>query len=233
MDGRDAAALRRHREQPGRDRVAAPGVPHGGGRRRTVHRQRPPGDVPRHEPPRDPSRARAGVRRGARPRGPAADEAAQRQRHPHQPLPAAPPRARAGRRAGVLGRAGERPGDPRLRGRRLAGQPERRPGVGGGVPRPHRADGRARQEPRVRRDVVAGQRGRDGPQPRRHRALGAPPRPRAAGALRGRPHRRVHRRLLADVPLARRGRGDLRRRRETCPDCSPVRDAAACAAGRS
>ena len=213
VDGGDPAALRRHREQPGRDRVAAPGLPHRGDRRRTVPGERPPGDLPRHEPPRDPPRTGPGVRRGTRPRGPAADEATQRQRRPHQPLPAAPPRAGAVRRAGLLGRAGERPRDPRLRVRRLAGQPERRPGVGGRVPRPHRAHGRARQEPRLRGDVVAGQRGRHGSQPRRHRALGAPPRPGAARALRGRPHRGLHRRLLPHVPLARRGRGDLRRLR--------------------
>ena len=148
---------------------------------------------------------------------------------PHQPLPAAPARARSVRRAGLLGRAGERPGDPRLRRRRLAGQPERRPGVGGGVSRPHRAHRRARQEPRVRGHVVAGQRGRHGPQPRRHRALGAPPRPGAARALRGRPHARLHRRLLPDVPLACRGRGDLRRLRTMSPACRAVPRRSGCA----
>ena len=65
--------------------------------------QRPPGDLPRHEPARDPPRAGPGVRRGPRPRRPADDEATQRQRRPHQPLPAAPRVPRAGRRTGLLG----------------------------------------------------------------------------------------------------------------------------------
>ncbi len=210
LDGRDPAPLRRDGHLARGDGVAAAGLPHRRDRGRAVHRQRSPGDLPRDEPARDPPRARAGVRRGPRPRRPAGDEAAQRQRHPHQPLPAAPPRARAGRRAGVLGGAGERRGDPRVRRRRLAGQPERRPGVGGGLPRPDRTHRRARQEPRVRGALVAGQRGGDGSQPRGDGAVGAPPRPRTAGALRGRRDRRLHRRVLADVPLPGRGRGDLR-----------------------
>ena len=45
------------------------------------------------------------------------------------------------------------------------------------------------------------------------RAVGAPPRPRTTGALRGRPRRRLHRRLLPDVPQLPRDRGDLRGRR--------------------
>ena len=40
------------------------------------------------------------------------------------------PGARPGRRAGLLGDPGVRPGDPRLRLQRLAGQPERRPRAG-------------------------------------------------------------------------------------------------------
>ena len=42
--------------------------------------------------------------------------------------------------------------------RRLAGQSERRPALGGGVPGPDRAHGRAGQEPPVRGHLVAGQR---------------------------------------------------------------------------
>ena len=50
-----------------------------------------------------------------------------------------------------------------------------------------------------------------GPQPRGERGLGAPPRPRPSGALRGRLHRGVHRRLLPDVPQPDRLGLDRRR----------------------
>ena len=76
VDGRDAAPLRRHgAARPGETvslRLGFRTVAIDGER---FTRQRPPGDLPRHEPPRDPPRARAGVRRGPRPRGPAGDEA--------------------------------------------------------------------------------------------------------------------------------------------------------------
>ena len=58
------------------------------------------------------------------------NEAAQRQRHPDQPLSTAPAGAGPGGRARFLGDPGVRPGDPRLRLPRLARQPERRPPVG-------------------------------------------------------------------------------------------------------
>ena len=88
-----------------------------------------------------------------------------------------------------------------------AGNPSDDPRVGGGLPRPHRADRRARQEPRQRRRLVARQRGRHRPQPRRDGRLGAPSRPEPPGALRGRPQLRLHRPLLADVPQLPRDRG--------------------------
>ena len=71
--------------------------------RRPVPGQRPPRRVPRHQPARDPPGPRTRLRRGARPRRPGADEAVQRQRDPHQPLPAASAPARPRRRARASG----------------------------------------------------------------------------------------------------------------------------------
>ena len=99
----------------GRDRLAAPRLPHRRDRRRPVPRQRPPRRLPRREPPRDAPRPRPRLRRGARPRRPVPDEAVQRQRDPHQPLPAAPAPARPRRRARLLGHPRVRPRDARLR----------------------------------------------------------------------------------------------------------------------
>ena len=145
--GGDATPVRRDRLERGRDDRAAAGLPHGRDPRRPVPGQRPARGLPRHEPARDPPRSRPGLRRGARPGRPRAHEAVQRERDPHQPLPAAPAAARPRRRARILGRARMRSGDPRLREGRLARQPERRPGLARGVPRPHPAHGRAGQEP--------------------------------------------------------------------------------------
>ena len=101
-----------------------------------------------------------------------------------------------------------------------AGNPSDDPAWADGVPRPHRADGRARQEPRQRRLWSLGNEAGTGSQPRRHGRLGAPPRPEPARALRGRPHLHLHRRLLADVPELPRDRGDRRRRPGSSPTCT-------------
>ena len=94
-----------------------------------------------------------------------------------------------------------------------AGNPSDDPAWAAGVPGPHRADRRARQEPRVRRRLVARQRGRHRSQPGRDRRVGARPRPEPAGALRGRPQLLLHRPLLADVPELPRDGGDRLRDR--------------------
>ena len=82
--------------------------------------------LPRREParvaPRDGPHPGRGHHAGGRP----ADEAAQRQRGPDQPLPAGSAVPRPVRRVRAAGDRRVRPGDPRLRPERLARQPQRR-----------------------------------------------------------------------------------------------------------
>ncbi len=173
VDGRDPAAVRRRTAHARRVRPTAHRLPHRVRRGRPAEGQRAPGPVPRRQPARvrPAVRPRAGPRRDT-PR-PAADEAAQRQRRPYQPLSAAPRLPRPLRRAGPVGRRGVRPGDARLRAAGLAGQPGGRRRVDPGPAGPHAPDGRARQEPPQRDHVVAGQRVRHRPRPVRHGRLGA------------------------------------------------------------
>ena len=168
VERRGAPALRRGGGDRCRARRPAGRVPHGAHRRRTAHRQRQAGAAARGEPARVPPRPRPRRHRAGHARRRAADEAAQRERRAHQPLPAAPPLPRAVRRVRPLRHGRVRPGDPRLRARGLAGQPDRRPVVGRRVRRPDAADGGAGQEPRQRDHVVARQRVLDRPQPRAH-----------------------------------------------------------------
>ena len=114
------AAVRRRVRHRRRAGAASGRVPPGGDRRRRVPGQRPSGPVPRGEPARVASGSRPRDGRGDHARRRAADEAAQRQRRAHQPLPAAPALPRAVRRVRAVGGAGERPGDARVL-RRSAG----------------------------------------------------------------------------------------------------------------
>ena len=116
--GRGAAALRRRRSRPtGETRAAADRLPHRRDRRTGVlavngRRDRcsaastGTSSTPTAAARWTPRRMRADV---------AADEAAQHQRGPHQPLPAAPALPRPVRRARALGDRRVRPGDARLR----------------------------------------------------------------------------------------------------------------------
>ncbi len=173
-----------------------------------AHRQRPPRPVPRGQPARVPSRPGSRGHRRGHARGRPADEAAQRQRRPHQPLPAAPALPRPLRRVRAVGRRRVRPGDPRLRRGRLARQPGRRPAVGGAARRPDAPHGRAGQEPPVDRAVVAGQRERQRRQPGRDGRLDPAARPEPAAHLRARLHRPRRRRVQPHVPVPRRRRRD-------------------------
>ena len=92
-----------------------------------------------------------------------------------------------------------------------------------GVPGPDRAHRRAGQEPSR---IVIWSLGNESGTGRNLAAmapLGAPPRPGAPGALRGRLHLRLHRPLLPDVPELRRDRGDRRRDRDRCSADRPGR----------
>ena len=84
-------------------------------------RQRPARPVPGRQPARVPPRPRPRADRRDDARGRAADEAAQHQRRPHQPLPAAPRLPRPVRRARAVGHRRVRPGDARLRPGRTGG----------------------------------------------------------------------------------------------------------------
>ena len=114
MVRRGAAALRRNGRQRGRDREPAHRLPPRRDHRRRVHRQRPTGAVPG----RQPARVRPGHRpcrqRRGHARGRAADEAAQHQRGPYEPLSAASPLPRALRRVRALRHRRVRPRDARL-----------------------------------------------------------------------------------------------------------------------
>ena len=150
------------------------GFPHGRDPRRPVPGQRPPRRVPRDEPARDPPRARPGLRRGARPRGPGPHEAVQRERDPHQPLPAASRGCSTWPTSSASGSIDEC--DLETHGfdnLGWAGNPSDDPAWRDGVPRPHPAHRRAGQEPPQRRDLVARQRGRNRRQPRRDGGVGA------------------------------------------------------------
>ena len=106
-----------------------------------------------------------------------------------------------GRRARLLGDRRVRPGDPRLRVRRLGGQPERRPALRSEayLDRIERTVERDKNHP----SIVIWSLGNEAGTGRNLAAMAHwvhAPRSRPAGALRGRLHRRVHRHLLADVP---------------------------------
>ncbi len=205
----DVEVVSDRRDRPGADRL-----PHGDRRRRPAAGQRGAAGVPRRQPPRGRRRRGPRVRPRPRPGGPAAHEAAQRRRHPDQPLPAPPRRARPRRRDRAVGRRRVRPGDPRVRTARVARQPQRRPALARGVPGPRRAGPwSATRTTRASWCGAWATRPGTGAEPRRDVDVGARPRPLATGALRGRPHRRVHRPLLPDVPRAGGGRDDLRRGR--------------------
>ncbi len=168
VDGGDAEALRRRAGHRGRTGAAAHRLPHGGAVGRPDQGERPPGALQG----RQPARVAPGEGPGPRPRdharGRAADEAAQRQRRPHLPLPAAPGLPRPVRRVRPVGDRRVRPGDARLHRAGLAGQPRRRRPLDPGPARPGGPHGRAGQEPPLGRRLVARQRGRHRPGPDRH-----------------------------------------------------------------
>ena len=189
-------------------------LPHGRGPRRTAAPQRQAAADPRRQParPRRPPRpgrlARAdGDRRGA-------DEAIERQRRAHVALPERPLLARPLR---PLRAVRHRRGEHRVA--RLLRRALQRPPLRGRLPRAHGQHGRARQEPSERHLLVARQRERLRPQPRRDCRLDPRPRPLATSALRGRDQGRLGGRAprdrprLPDVPRARRDRGLGRERR--------------------
>ncbi|OUD86220.1 hypothetical protein CMMCAS04_15460 [Clavibacter michiganensis subsp. michiganensis] len=217
LERRAAAPLRRDRVVARGDREPADRLPHGAHRRRRAARRRPPPHLPRREPARVAPRARPRVRRGRGARRPGADEAERSERDPHLALPAASAPDRHRRRARLVGRARVRPRDARLLGRRVAGQPVRRPALARRLPRPHRAHRRPRPQPPVDRDVVARQRVRHRAQHRGHVGVGAARGSDPSRALRGRPHGRAHRRLLAHVPDARGDRLGVRHARREHP----------------
>ena len=158
--GRVAPAVRRPARLGRRAGGAADRLPHRRRPRRAAHRQRPPGPVPGGQPPRVPSRPGPGRRRGRHAGRRAADEAPQPQRRPDQPLPAPPPVPGAVRHLRAVRGRRVRPGDPRVRAGRLAGQPGRRPPLARRPGGPDAAHGRAGQEPSQRGHVVARQRER-------------------------------------------------------------------------
>ena len=206
VERRAAAALRRRAARGGGDRAAADRLPHRRRRGRRAARQRSARAAARRQPPRVGPRPRPRRDRGRHAPRRRADEGPQRQRRAHEPLPAAPALPRALRRARPVRDRRVRPRDARLPGGRLARQPERRPALARGLPRPDRAHGRARQEPPERDHVVARQRERDREQPRRDGRLGARARPVAAAALRARPDGDARRRAQPHVRDPRGGR---------------------------
>ena len=97
------------------------------------------------------------------------------------------------------------------------GNPERRPALAEAyLDRIERTVERDKNHPSVVIWSLGNEAG-TGAQPGGDGPLGAPPRSGAAGALRGRLHRRLHRHLLADVPELPRDRGDRGRDRARSP----------------
>ena len=169
-------------------------------RRARADRRRQPARPRRHAWPRGHS--------GADGAGRAADEAVQRQRRAHVALPERPVLARALRPVRPLRR---RRGERRVA--RVLRRALPRPALPQPVGRARREHGRARQEPSERDLLVARQRERLRPEPRRRGGLGTRSRPFATAPLRGRDHAGLerrpsrHRRRLPDVRRRRLDRG--------------------------
>ena len=204
---RRTAPLHRAGRGQRRERRTAGRLPHRHHRRPRTAGQRPPDPAAWREPPRIRPRPRPDRLSRTRPRRSTADEAAWLQRGAHLALSPAPRLPRAHRRARLLGDRRERPRNPRLRADRLAGQPDRRPGLDRPPARPDAPHRRARQEPPQRDHLVARQRIGHRGQPRGDGRLDPTPRSRASGALRGRPRRRLYR---PDQPDVHPGRGARR-----------------------
>ena len=205
-----ASPVPRHADRGGRRRDDRPRdrLPHGRHRRRRAARERPPGVLPRREPARAPPRHGPHARpRDDAPRHPA-DEAAQRERGAHEPLPAASRVPAALRRVRAVGRRGVRPRDARLHLRRVGGQPARGSRMAAGDARPHGAHGRARQEPAERRRVVDGERELGRRELRCARGVDPRARPLASDPLRARPELPQLRLRVAHVPVAGAPRAD-------------------------
>ena len=123
---RRRASSRRRR----RDRDAPGRLPHDHHRGRAAQGERAADPLPRREPARAPPRPRPGDPAGGRAGRAAAHEAAQRERDPHLATTRRTRPAGARRRARLLPDRRVRPRDARVHPRRLARQPERRPGAG-------------------------------------------------------------------------------------------------------
>ena len=210
--GRDAEPLHARARAPRRGgggpggRLHPHRLPRGGDQGRAAAAERGRDHVQGREPPRVRPRPRPRRLARADARGRPPDEAAQLQRGAHLALPERPALAGAVRRVRpVRRRRGERR-EPRAVGEEDLHR--RRPGVDGGLRRPGGGDGRARQEPPVRRLLVDGERDRARPQLRRDVRGDEDDRPHAADPLREpQPSLRAHpvelRHHLDDVPHGR------------------------------
>ncbi len=99
-------------------------------------------------------------------------------------------------------------------GARHAGE---EPGLGRRAHEPHRAHGRARQEPSLRHHLVARQRSRRRPELRGDLEVDSPARPQPPGPLRAGRTQAVHGHRLPDVPVIRASWRDTPPSRETRP----------------